>query len=93
MHGRYRERKKHPAVYERNCGVITIEYGVVGLHGKLRLHCHRGIFLGGIDPRDAFATGKRVTPAGLPREHPFTAYVQPLPLPHCFSTRPLMALT
>lgn len=70
MHGRHRERKKHPAVYERNCGVIAIEYGVVGLHGKLRLHCHRGIFLGGIDPRDAFATGKRVTPAGLPRERP-----------------------
>lgn len=70
MHGRRRERKKHPAVYERNCGVIAIEYGVVGLHGKLRLHCHRGIFLGGIDPRDAFVTGKRVTPAGLPRERP-----------------------
>lgn len=70
MHGRRRERKKHPAVYERNCGVIAIEYGVVGLHGKLRLHCHRGIFLGGIDPQDAFATGKRVTPAGLPRERP-----------------------
>lgn len=50
--------------------MIAIEYGVVGLHGKLRLHCHRGIFLGGIDPRDAFATGKRVTPAGLPRERP-----------------------
>ena len=46
MHGRHRERKKHPAVYERNCGVIAIEYGAVGLHGKLRLHCHRGIFLG-----------------------------------------------
>ena len=70
MHGRHRERKKHPAVYERNCGVIAIEYGVVGLHGKLRLHCHRGIFLGGIDPRDAFAAGKRVTSAGLPRKRP-----------------------
>lgn len=70
MHGRHRERKKHPAVYERNCRVIAIEYGVVGLHEKLRLHCHRGIFLGGIDPRDAFAAGKRITSAGLPRERP-----------------------
>lgn len=70
MHGRHRERKKHPAVYECNCGVIAVEYGVVSLHGKLRLHCHRGVFLGGVNPRDAFATGKHVTSAGLPRERP-----------------------